>query len=390
MKAAIGLSRKWDAYEAGREVAKDALDKLGTNPDFLLLFSTIHYKDHGGFKEFLRGVWDILPEGTPLIGGTVTGFIIPRGCYARGATALAVSYEKMDVAIGYGTETKRNPEKAAENCARMIKKHMDKSTYKSRFLFNFISGPVTFKMPGLGREDEIFEKIAKKFQEYKMVLGTSMDDKGFTNYQFFGNKVLSNSIVSLGIATDMNVEVSTTHGMKKSRISFEITKTTREGYIIEEINGKPAGPELYRILNWPKNFLKEGTIHKILYYPLLLRKGDKEIPTVISLMLKNYIITPYKVNKGRVWVLKVSGKSIIDAVKRSVKNKNPEFGLFLTCVTILEALGHNADKIRDVLKKHFKDRPFIMLFCAGEGSYSKKSGIKYANMSYNVALFEKK
>jgi hypothetical protein len=108
-KAAVGLSRKWDAREAGREVAIDTLNRLGkgVKPDFFLLFATIHYEKHGGFKEFLKGVWEILPEGTPLIGGTVAGFINPQGCYTRGATALAVNYPNMDVAIGIGHNTKR-------------------------------------------------------------------------------------------------------------------------------------------------------------------------------------------------------------------------------------------------------------------------------------------
>ncbi|MCD6237631.1 MAG: hypothetical protein J7K13_06755, partial [Thermoplasmata archaeon] len=75
LKAGVGLSRKWDAREAGREVALSTLEKLdGENPKFFLLFSTIHYEKYGGFQELLNGVWDVLPEGTPLIGGTVAGF----------------------------------------------------------------------------------------------------------------------------------------------------------------------------------------------------------------------------------------------------------------------------------------------------------------------------
>ena len=100
--AAVGLSRKWDAREAGREVARNTIKKLNAPPSFFLLFSTIHYEKYGGFKEFLKGVWDVLPEGTPLVGGTVTGFMNNHGCYTRGATALAVSYSNMDVAVGYG------------------------------------------------------------------------------------------------------------------------------------------------------------------------------------------------------------------------------------------------------------------------------------------------
>ena len=75
---------------------------------FFLLFSTIHYEKYGGFQEFLNGVWDVIPKETPLVGGTVPGFINNYGCFSRGASALAVSYPYMDIAVGVGKNTKRN------------------------------------------------------------------------------------------------------------------------------------------------------------------------------------------------------------------------------------------------------------------------------------------
>ena len=76
LETSIGISRRWDAREAGKEVAEMTIQKLRSPPNFFLLFSTIHYKDHGGFQEFLEGVWEVLPAGTPLIGGTVAGLSI--------------------------------------------------------------------------------------------------------------------------------------------------------------------------------------------------------------------------------------------------------------------------------------------------------------------------
>ena len=48
-EAAVGMSRKWDAREAGREVARSAIQKLRHPPNFFLLFSTIHYEKYGFF-----------------------------------------------------------------------------------------------------------------------------------------------------------------------------------------------------------------------------------------------------------------------------------------------------------------------------------------------------
>ncbi|PNX48255.1 MAG: hypothetical protein BV459_02695, partial [Thermoplasmata archaeon M11B2D] len=154
-EAAVGMSRKWDAREAGREVAETAIKKLSRPPDFFLLFSTIHYEKHGGFQEFLNGVWDVLPKGTPLVGGTVAGFMNPEGCYTRGATAMAVSYPNMNVAVGFGKNTKRNPLTAARKCAKMLKEGLKESSYQNKFIMTIISGGLGPQILGMGRKKVI-------------------------------------------------------------------------------------------------------------------------------------------------------------------------------------------------------------------------------------------
>lgn len=421
VEACLGVSEKWDAREAGREVAVTALKNLTRPPDFFLLFSTIHYEKHGGFQEFLNGVWEVLPKGTPLVGGTVVGFMNNYDCYTHGATALAVSYPDMDIAIGYGKNTKRNPKRAARQCAEMIKNGFATSTYKNKFLLNIISGPLLMKVPGqgdkkiidsgfmskfiniafgmmqliqkgLGREDEIFEELVKNLSDYHMILGTSLDDyKALSNYQFVNDKILTNSIVNLGITTDLNLDVCTTHGMKETDIKFEITKLSKNKHIIHEINNKPAVPELLRLLNWPKEFLNEKTMaHTILYYPISLKRHDREVPMVMPFILKDSIMIPCVIDDGKVSILTVSGRNLVNAMKYNLQTFNeiqPEFGLCSCCITILLTLGYKIEILRKEMLECFKDKPFIMFWCAGEGSYSPKKNMTYANMSFNTAIF---
>ena len=422
LEAAVGMSRKWDAREAGREVARNTIEKLSRPPDFFLLFSTIHYEKHGGFQEFLNGVWDVLPKGTPLLGGTVVGFMNNYGCYTHGASALAVSYPYMDVAIGYGQNTKRNPKQSAYQSVDMIKNRFASSNYKNKFLLNFVSGPETLSIPGHGRkkfidsgfasrfvslifstsqyflqkgpgrEDEVFEEISKKLSDYNILLGTSMDDyRWIDSYQFFNDKIVTNSIINLGLSTDLDISVCTTHGMKETEIKFEITKLSRDGHIIQQINGKPAVPELYRLLKWPDGFLNEKTMaHTILYYPISLKRHGRAVPAVMPVILKDSIITPCKIDKGEVSILTVSGKNIIESMQNNLQNFNnlePKFGLFSSCMTILQTLGYATDKIRNEILRYFGNNPFIMFFCAGEGTYSSVRNLTYANMSFNTAIF---
>ena len=215
LEAAVGMSRKWDARDAGREVIGSTLSKLNTKPNFLLLFSTIHYEKHGGFGEFLNGVWEVLPEDTPLVGGTVVGFMNNYGCYTRGATALAISYPNMDVAVGVGLNTKRNPEEAAVNCAEMIKENLKDSVYPNKFLIDITSSGIIPNIPGIGRkkvirskfgdvllktlnttckrlqigpgrEDEIIDVLSKELSDYDIIGGSTLDDNRWErNFQQF-------------------------------------------------------------------------------------------------------------------------------------------------------------------------------------------------------------
>jgi hypothetical protein len=421
-EAAIGISRLWDAREAGREVAHDAIRQLHRPPDFLMVFCTIHYEQHGGMEEFLKGVWDVLPINTPLIGGTVAGFMNNKGVFSRGATALAVADSDMNIAIGYGRNTKRNPKKAVNESLKMIEGKIKRSSCGNKLIFTFVSGTSVMKIPGhgykkvldsgmaskfaiplfgmsqylfqkgFGREDEIFFETVKKLPDFHVILGASMDDyKGISNYQFFNQKIMTNSVVNLAITTNCPLDVCTTHGMRPSKTKFTISKLSRNKHIIHKINGKPAVPELLRILHWPEGFLDEKTVlRRILYYPISSRSNGKEIPSVMAAIVNKSIISPCILEEGEVNIMTVSGKNLISAMQRNLdhyKEMNPNFGFFSTCITILESLGNKNYMIQDQLAKYFKEKPFLMIFSPGEGTYGPNRELTYANMSFNTVIF---
>ncbi|MEM2918270.1 MAG: hypothetical protein QXY62_02075, partial [Candidatus Altiarchaeota archaeon] len=188
-KAGVGSSEKWDAREAGREVAENTLEKLdGKKPNFFLLFSTIHYEKYGGFKEFLNGVWEVLPEGTPLIGGTVAGFITPEDCFVHGAAGLAVSYPNMDVAVGVGYNTKRNPTKAGKECGKQLTKRLQTSPYPNGIVYHLISASTIYNIPGMKRVlrfnnsliNRVFSLVAAYVADFSVFLfqrGLGNEDK---------------------------------------------------------------------------------------------------------------------------------------------------------------------------------------------------------------------
>jgi len=419
-KAGVGLSRKWDAREAGREVALTTLEKLGDKkPDFFLLFSTIHYEKYGGFQEFLAGVWDILPEGTPLIGGTVAGFIIPQGCFTRGATALAVSYPNMDVAVGIGRNTKRAPHLAAKQCAEMIKRGLRGSRYENKFLIDVISGPTIPKLSffnkkvikskilenvipilfhisekilqkGVGREEEILDELIKNLPEYSIIGGSTYDDNKMTrNYQFYSKYIFTNSIVALALCSELVPSINTTHGLKETDTKLEITGLRGEDRIIYEINNNPAADEFLKALDWPREYLNEKAYLKTYFTPLGFKKNGVLFPEIIGYFIGNSIICGYKIKDNDLYLLSASGKSLMNSIDLNLeifKDKEIFMAFGICCAIMLQTLGSNVFHIQRKLLEVFGESPFLLLYGAGIDAYTPQKGGYHINMAFNMGI----
>lgn len=428
LEASVGMSRKWDAREAGREVAESTLFNLGSDPNFFLVFSTIHYKDHGGFEEFLKGVWEVLPEGTPLVGGTVAGFMNNHGSFARGASAMAISYPNMNVSVSCSKNIKKQPVHSSDIYTNAIKDNLLNSSYNNKFLLNLISGAELFDFPGSGqkkiirsksvskilprllkmiekttdkgfpRDDEILSNISEKLPEYSFLSGILVDNfKFLKNYQFYNGQVLNNNIVGMGLNTDLAFDVKTTHCMEETNIRFKITKVGYGGRIIKEINNKPAWPEFLRLLNWDEETLLDENkfTKRMIYHPLGIKREGRIYPAMTALVLGDYIMTAVKSNPGdEVSILNISGKLLLNAVKDNLNNYSgfkPHFGIFSSCVTRMITLGSQIKYIKNEIDNYFQERPYLVFYVSGEGTYSSKEHkLIDADMSFNSAIFGEK
>jgi len=418
-KAAVGLSREWDARKAGREVAEDTLKKLdGKKPDFFLLFTTIHYEKHGGFKEFLRGVWEVLPEGTPLIGGTVAGFMNNQGCYTRGATAMAVSYPNMDVAVGIGHNTKRAPRIAAKDCAYMINKKLENSQNKNKFYLSFVSGGKVPPIPfigkrrviksffgissfllffdrlcsvlqiGPGRDEDVFDELAKNLKGFKGVGGTSCDDLQLEkNTQFFMKKTFSDSVVSVGVYCDREISVSSENGLNPSGKQFTINKRAGGGYILERINNKPAVQGYLETMGWPEDLLDERLYRKVFYYPFIQKNTiSLQSPRMLGLVYANKFICAAKpLESTDAEVYTSSGKSMIESINKLFTDKKPDFSFLVSCGTRMETLGSKVYYIKNILDGKLSDK-YLLVYTGGEFLKTAEDESAFMYQSDNALL----
>jgi len=418
-EVSLGMSRKWDARDAGREVAREVIQKLNRPPSFFLLFSTIHYEKHGGFKEFLNGVWDVLPKETLLVGGTVAGFMNNYGCYARGCTALAVSYPNMDVAVGLGKNTRKNPKKAANKLSNSILKQHDRSNYSNNFMFCILPGGTVPQLFGIGRkkvmksgiagklslslldqsiklvqtgpgrEEEVFDALGKELEDWNIIGGSAMDDLIQSRcYQFLGNDVHTTDIIGLGIKSNLKSEIITKYGLKKTGIKMNITKKGLRDCVICEIDGKPATKEFLNRINWPEDYLDDRLYTKTFYYPLGYEYKGVLRPQIIGAFLGDYIACGYSIKTDEIEILSASGESLLNAMKEcavEIKEYHPKLVLGVACATQLETLGSGIFQAYEKIEEYFHKIPFVVGFYAGEESYSPKSPPKQLYDSFNLS-----
>jgi len=417
-QAGVGLSRSWDPKKAGEEVAVSTLEKLDKDPKFFLLFSTIHYdKEKNGMQKFVEAVYDQLPKGTPMIGGTVAGFMNPYGCYARGATGLAVSYPDMDVAVGVGHNTKRNPKKAASECAKMIKKGLKDSKYKNKYFINFISSAAVPNIPiisgrkvirdikglnfllavfdrispimqiGCGRDDVVIKSFSEMLPDYEGIGGASCDNLSLEkNYQYYLSDVMTNSIVSIGLSINQKLKSSMSLGLNPTGKKLFITDTSQSGYIVNKINGKPAVEEYLNVMGWSEDILDERLYRKVFYYPLIQTVKNKKEPRMFGLVYGDSFVFPMKPPKMQeLEICTSSGKDLLDSYSELFEKKPYNAGFMISCGTRLETLGNKIFTINEkILNKSFIG-DYLLLYTAGE--YMKKSQENALSMyQSNVAI----
>lgn len=422
LQAGVGLSRSWDPKKAGEDVVVTALEKLDKDPKFFLLFSTIHLdKEKNGMQKFVEAAYDQLPKGTPLIGGTVAGFINPYGCYTRGATGMAVYYPNMDVAVGVGHNTRKNPENAAKECAKELHKNMSESSYTTKLLFDIMPGPTRPTFPGLGShwvisnpiitkiapkfleisvkqrqlgqglEDDVIEHLANYMGDYIIFGGSSSDDnKLVKNYQFMGRDINRFSLTGMAISTDLKFDFAHTDGLSSTGIKFRVTKTSQGNRIIKSLDGKSASETFFGKIGIPTKLLDDRILRTTFFYPLGFHASDGRIcPNAIGAVMKDYLALNYAIKSDTLELFTASGKTLIGAVTDAIGSlhiKNPRFGVIMSCLARLEALGTGVFKVKGILDDYFKDTPYLLLYMGGENTKFPNENPHHYNETFNILV----
>ncbi|OQA30631.1 MAG: FIST N domain protein [archaeon ADurb.Bin336] len=416
-KVGIGTSQNWNPELAAEDAINQALKNMPERPSFMFLYSTIHYENNKGFEKILKKIYTYVPEKTPLVGGTVAGFMNNSGCYTRGITLLVAYSDEIFVTHGIGKNSKLDPKKAAKDCANQIKKATI-GEWNNKILINLVASGIILKVPfqgnkkilnipnfldpivspaltivtkflgvGLGREDEILEQLVKELDGFNILGGSTLDDnKWEKGYQFFNNTVNTNSIVGLAIFTNNEINIKSTLGLKRTGIKVSATKIGLYNSLIEKIDGHGATTKLFEKLNWPKEYLNESLHRKTLYYPFCYTKGNQLCSRVLALVVGENLVFTNKIDSEMELGI-ASGKSLIDSINPHLEKTSPKLELYTACCATLEALGRNTFSVYKKIIEKKKEEPFLLIFLSGEDAYTPGKKLIRLNESFNSLKF---
>ena len=409
-KASVNVSRQWDGKRVGQELV-DKIKQDDVDPDFILLFSTIHYE--GEFQKFLDIVKDEFPDA-PLVGGTVAGFMSQQGCYTRGVSAMAVDSEELDIEVGVGYGPKNNPKKCVEEMAEEIngtnnkdnevliellptaiipnipgfgQKNIINSRWIGKFLIKLFPLLNKFNF-GYDRADEIIEYLSKIFDEKEIVGGCTMDDNNMLrNYQFYNTDIGNKMLLGINISTNSEIQVENISEFTPLDTSFKVTETSEDRHIIKKINNESAKKKFLRSLGI--DIEEESGVYQLyknaFYYPLGFRKEDVWHAGMIGLIYGQNLIFANKIEGEDVTLLSLSIENMLQKVENKLnefqKNKTC-FMLGFACETFTETLGRNIFDLQEIFNE--TNIPYLVPFVGGESIFKPDIGSHHLYGSINL------
>ncbi len=258
LEVGVGWSKIEDSYIAGREASEKAISALGSpSPDLVFAFSSIRF-DH---KKLIKGVREVFKD-KPLLGCTTGGEICSEGPQKGSVVVSALKFQKAKIKIGKVENISKNLRKAGEDIGSILTKDILPEEGGTIFVFpDGLSGNMTELVRGI--YDSIHPTI-------DLVGGGAGDEFLFEKtYQFFNDKVITDSVVGVYINTDIHCGYGVRHGF--SPVGEPLLVTKAKGNILYELNQRPAIDaylEYFGLSKDEKGIEKLGAMKEVNFYPL--------------------------------------------------------------------------------------------------------------------------
>lgn len=228
IKAGVGLNQNLsDHKKAGFEATTQAIEKLeGKKPSILFSFSSIKYDQ----EEVLKGIHEAAGNAV-VVGGSAAGEITSWETVFDGVNVLAIASDSMQFVTGIGKGVAADSFQAGAAAAKEV---LDNAKGEKPNLYIMLPDGMT------GNGAAIVEGAQSILGTNIPLIGGSVgDDYLFKKtYEYYEGKVLSDTVVGIGVYGDFAYGFGIKHGWEPVGLPLKVTKA--DGVKLQEINGKPA------------------------------------------------------------------------------------------------------------------------------------------------------
>ncbi len=254
IQAFSAASTQKDAFDAGNEATRNAVAELTMDPKMLWVFGAVSYDQ----EKLLDGVASAAPK-VPIIGCTTDGEISSQGLSINSVVVMALASDTVRFQSAFVENLSNDSFGAGVHIGKALKGQ------GRRYIQVFSDGLS-------GNADQIIQGIKSQMgDDVKIAGGTAGDGGDFKRtYQYFGNKILTDSIVAVAFQGQFGFGTGTACGWFPVGIAKKVTRA--EGNVVYELDGQPALQAYERFLGKYAEHLPAVGVE----YPLGLLDPDSE------------------------------------------------------------------------------------------------------------------
>ncbi len=223
-----GIVSTEDSYKAGKEVARQTLNKIKHNqkPDLAVIFSSAKHDSDA----VMRGIKEVTGD-LAIIGCSSAGQFTEDGTLKDGLVCAMIASDNHRFYTGLGTHLKSNPVKTIKNACTSLPG--PNYLYPEQSAILLIDG-LAFK-----GEEAVLAASSVLGPNVKFAGGAAADNLAFKETRVFGNNQSLSDAASLCLIQSKDpVIITLNHGHKPISEPLRITKA--KDHILYEVDGKPA------------------------------------------------------------------------------------------------------------------------------------------------------
>ncbi len=365
--AGTSISKAKDAYQAGYEACKSAVEKAGGGkPDMTVVFASSSF-DQGKLVEGVREA----SEKAPLVGCTDAGEITDEGPSQKSVGVMAIRADNIQFFSGLGRDIQKGARAAGQAVAQEVK---DKA---GETLQAFVMLPDVLTGNGAETVRGVLDVLGPHFP---VVGGAPGDDFLFEKtYEYRDDEVISGAVAGLGLSGNFVMGAGVRHGWMPIGIPMRATKS--QGSILYELDGKPAVSIYEDYFGKKAEELKQEPLARMaITYPLGIKIPELDeylIRDPITVDANGAITCAAEIPEGSEIRLMIgSREKAIEAAQEAarklmkdfeVQQAQPKCALMFNCIAREKLFGQRAhEEIRAVMEIIGKKVPLLGFYTYGE------------------------